>query len=168
MFSSWAVLHGPIVKAANTRHTAPILYELACIFFSSGEAEPTAIRTVCAELCHFYHIIYGAGYFLTASEKGELGESLLILGVNLQRLRGWSHARGEFSWWVSPKVHYAQHFQLAADLINPRFTQCYCEESMMGRISTIWESCASGPYARTIQRAALLRYLTILVIELRL
>ena len=28
-FSSWAVLHGPIVKAANTRHTAPILYELA-------------------------------------------------------------------------------------------------------------------------------------------
>ena len=51
---------------------------------------------MCAELCHFYHIIYGAGYFLTASEKGELGESLLILGVNLQRLRGWSHARGEW------------------------------------------------------------------------
>ena len=83
----------------------------------------------------------------------------------MQKLNAFSFGRGEVSWWISPKVHYMQHFEQQADLINPRYTQCYAEESLMGRIAKIWRATAVGQYANIIQRAVLIRYLTVLVVS---
>ena len=147
LLQDWAVLHGPVVKAANTRHLSPVLDELAIKYFDSDSEEDIAVRSVCCELCHFYHILYNSPMFLSDATKAELKTCLLTLGRNMQKLNAFSVGRGELSWWISPKVHYMQHFEQQADLINPRYTQCYAEESLMGRIAKIWRATAVGQYA---------------------
>ena len=68
----------------------------------------------------------------------------------------------------TPKTHYFQHLPHQATLINPRYMQCYGEESAIGKATQTWWSCAEGPYAPTVQRSVLIKYLTALVVILDL
>ena len=64
------------------------------------------------------------------------------------------------AWHITPKIHVALHLPSQGRLINPRFTQCYGEESLVGRVTRIWRATANGPYSRTIQKQSLARYWT--------
>ena len=56
---------------------------------------------------------------------------------------------------------HVQHF---GKLINPRYVQRYCSESMIGVATQIWEGSVSGPYHKVVQRTVLLKYLVQLAI----
>ena len=88
----------------------------------------------------------------------ELDALFQKVGRHWQNLRHLSFLERENYFQVVPKVHYFLHFPAQARLINPVFTQNYGEESMVGRVCRIWQSCAQGPYQGVIQRTALLKY----------
>ena len=39
---------------------------------------------------------------------------------------------GQLLWHVTPKLHWMCHLPDEAELLNPRFTQCYLEEGLIG------------------------------------
>ena len=49
-----------------------------------------------------------------------------------------------------------------------RCVQNYISESLVGVMTKIWRSTASGPYDKVIQRSVMIRYLVMLSIELGL
>ena len=97
-----------------------------------------------------------------------MSTALLGVGKYLMVLRGLSADEGTLMWQVLPKAHYMQHFELQARIINPRYTQNYCEESFVGRFTKIWKATAVGKYNSTIQRVVLIRYLAAFVLRLEL
>ena len=53
-------------------------------------------------------------------------------------------------------------------LINPVAAQCYADESLVGVITGIWHKSTAGPHRQTIERHALAKWLTLVVLELDL
>ena len=126
-------LHGPIVKAANTRSLAPFVLELQR---RAVEADATESNRHCFKalesLCAAYDLVYAAGYFLNPVEQLTLERHLTRLGVHWQRLAN-LHA-GQMAWQMRPKLHYAvAHVAAQARLINPRFVQTYGSEGLVGK-----------------------------------
>ena len=89
-------------------------------------------------------------------------------GKYIMLLRQISKDRGDMLWQIVPKTHYMQHLALQSRLLNCRCVQVYKEESMVGKITAIYASCADGPYSNTIQFGTLVKYLTLLCLELEL
>jgi hypothetical protein len=161
---SWAELHGPTVKAASTRHLAPFINRLAVQYCDSGSDFDVSVLEVAGNLCKMYDIMYTAGRFLTERQHSELTEACYKLGYHYQRLRGLCDACGWLYFQIKPKTHMTMHVPFFGKLINPRWVQCYCSESMIGVVTQIWEGSVSGPYHNTVQRTVLLKYLVQLAI----
>ena len=153
----WAVLNGPIVKAANTRDLLPFLNSLAQRFFAGHGSYASSTRKVFLALIEMQKIFYSSGQFLEDEAKVQLRDAFLKLGRHWQNLRHLSSLEFENSWQISPKVHIAQHFPEQAELINPVFVQNHQEESLMGVVTKVWGACARGPYNNAIQKKALNR-----------
>ena len=64
------------------------------------------------------------------------------------RMHASKHVDGAHLFQVKPKAHYAQHIPVQSALINSRHTQCYCAESLIGKITTIWKKCVSAAFTR--------------------
>ena len=114
-------------------------------------------------LCNIYQILYGSGTFLSHGELGDLTEAVFDLGGAFHILRSICEERGELCWHIKPKVHIGMHLPSQCSLINARSVQNYAEESLVGRITQIWECSCNGPYHRTIQKQTLIKYLLVLV-----
>ena len=154
----WSCLTGKVVKAANTRCMLPFLLELAEDYFDGTDSYDVSIRKVFTSLVEIQKVLYSSGCFLADTDVDKLDALFRRVGRHWQNLRHLSSLRKENNFHISPKVHYMLHLPAQARLINPIFTQCYTEESMVGRVCKIWHSCANGPYQSTIQRTALLKY----------
>ena len=112
--------------------------------------------------------MYSCGHFFSDSELAEFSTAMLGVGKYLMVLRGLSLNEGTLMWQVLPKAHYMQHLELQGRVMNPRYTQNYCEESFVGRFTSIWKATAVGKYSRTIQHVVLIRYLVAFVLRLEL
>ena len=115
-----------------------------------------------------YNIFYSSRIFLTASEKLALKQHVVAMGECHMWLREDARTRHELSWQVLPKVHQTQHLPKQADLINPRYTMNYCEESCAGILAMIWGGSLDGRYEGTVQLAVLYKYLVLLEHKLNL
>ena len=73
--------------------------------------------------------------------------------------RGYSAAEGINAWQAKPNAHYGQRFHLLSCLINTKFTQCYLEESMVGKITKIWKASVAGQHLNYVQGTVLLEWL---------
>ena len=169
--SQWAELHGPHIKAANTRHLMPFIEDLCIQFYGPKTATDEWSKCLCKAMCmlnRVYRVLYDGGFFLSQEASASLKDALLRFGVNFMRLRELSQARGRLYFQVTPKVHMMQHLWHQSLIINPRWVQCYAFESMVGKLTRIYAAIANGPYARTIQNRAAARYLVLLAIVLDL
>lgn len=156
----WDEMSGPLIKAANMRSLAPFLELLAITYFCEpGNAFHESIVGFITALNQFYYVIYAGDVFLTAREKRLLRISTLEMGMMHMKCRQHAEAAGEMSFQVKPKAHYTQHIPYQSQLFNPRFVQCYQEESMVGLIKMIYMKSKSGPYAKRIQRVVLIKYI---------
>ena len=106
--------------------------------------------------------------FMTDQEILDMKDATNTLGWHMQRLRVLCHQKGELHFQYRPKCHYFMHMWEQSSLINVRFTQNYCEESLVGRIATMWHSAARGPYQKKIQATVLCKYLVLLSLTLGL
>lgn len=157
---TWHCLSGPLIKAANTRALIPWLRHIANEKLSPHGAYAVAARRIFDCLFEIEHIMYSASYFFTADEHARFEEAFFRLGENWMYLRNASRLARVDAWQVSPKVHLAMHLPYQARLINPRFVQCYSEESLVGKITKMWHATAHGPYKRGMQISCLMRYWT--------
>ena len=155
--NGWADLHGQTFKAANTRAAAPAFRDLARHFFRTGSDEDVSVRAVTAHLASFYRVVYTASMFPTDTEVADLRRESIACGVAFMRLRELSRLRHLMAFNIVPKVHKMQHFAHFATALNPRFIQCYAEESLIGTVAKIWKSSMSGRYQRHVQSDVLLK-----------
>ena len=158
--NGWGCLSGRIVKAANTRAMLPFLDSLAKEFFPDHGrlGYNSSIRKVMASLVEIQKIFYSSGHFISDANKQQLNQHYNRFARHWQNLRHLSSNAGENFFQITPKVHYSLHFVEQSQLLNPTSTQCYGEESLIGRVAKIWRACASGPYHATIQQTTLNRY----------
>ena len=159
--SQWSVLKGPRVKSANTRQFVPVLEVLVRKYCDSGSLEDLATIKLVKSINEMYLILYSAAILFTPAQHTALRDAVLEIGAAIQYLRSVSNRRGDLFFQITPKVHFVQHLPFQASAINPRYTQNYCEESLVGKICKIRKSSAEGPYARTVQRTALVKYLVL-------
>ena len=163
----WHVLHGPLVKAANTRNLSGFLVTLTDEFYSDSVDEHVQLMCrVCRAMHRFYQIIYSAGVVLGPGEQAELRRVLFRFGATFQRLRALAAERDVMAWQITPKVHAMQHFGDFGRVLNPRWVQNYTEESHVGTVTAIWKRSAHGHYRANVQRLALLKRLVSLYIRL--
>ena len=111
-----------------------------------------------ASLVEIQKIFYSSGHFISDANKQQLNQHYSPFARHWQNLRHLSSNAGENLFKITPKVHYSLHFVEQSQLLNPTSTQCYGEESLIGRVAKIWRACASGPYHATIQQTTLNRY----------
>jgi len=160
-------LHGPAIKAANTRALVP--YALA-LQQRAARIEPTVINRhalkVVESLNEAYTIMYDGEYFLNATDVQKLGQQLQRMGASYQYLACITANEGLTRWKQTPKVHYAvAHLANQARLINPRVVQCYSAEGLVGKVSHIWKKSLDGPHQRISQGKVILKYLTGMALE---
>ena len=160
-------LHGPAVKAANTR--ALVQYAM-CLQDRSTAADPSSENRHCLKvaqsLSDAYELMYAANYFLTVDEQKKLDKLLHRMGVNWQLLAVLTCRGGAQKWKQPIKLHYAVgHLAQQATLINPRFVQCYGSEGLVGQFSNIWKTSQDGPFEATIQKKILGKYRTGMTID---
>ena len=137
------------------------LAHLANKYFPAHGGFASSIRKVFGSLDSAERIFYSEGMFLGDAAKKELSDCFNCLGRHWQHLRGLSATNFKNEWQITPKVHIAVcAIPEQALLINPRSVQNYGEESMVGRMTKIWNASANGPYRPSAQQVNLVRYLT--------
>ena len=166
--TEWGELCGPLVKAANTRHYCTFAEELACRYFDGADRLHLAIRRCIGGLNGVYHGLYGGKLFFEDEELIFLDEQLHLVGKYHQVCRQLCKDRNSFNFQIKQKAHYAQHLGMWARLINPRAVQNYVEEGFMGKVQKMWRASCQGPYAKTVQKTVLMKYLVLLIIEFEL
>ena len=163
--NGWASLHGPPFKAAIVRSSAPFWSELAHRFCTSESARDVCMRGVVSKLVEVYDILYNGPMFLPEAAMGQLRAACVAVGVNHMRLRELSRRSGTFAFQITPKVHKFQHIPQIAESINPRWCQCYGEESCVGTVVAAWKGSVSGRYRASVQRTVLVKRVTALLLR---
>ena len=155
--NGWHQISGVLVKAANTRALVPWLKHLADTVLSPHGAFTKAMRKVFHGLGEADRIMYGADTFFTEDEKLRFKGAMFKMAKNWMYLRDQCRIAGVDAWQITPKCHVYHHLPSQAELINPRVTQVYTDESMIGKTAKVWRASARGPYNATIQHTVLTR-----------
>ena len=158
-------LVGPGVKAANTRACVGWLRWLSTRFNNFGVLENHRF-VVCSSIDDYYRVLYSGGIVLTEDEFERQFKLCLNCLRSYQFLAYASSLDGALNWHITPKFHFFAELSLQARLLNPRYQQCYASESMVGRVMNIYANSLHGPFAETIQRTVLTKYLLGLEIDL--
>ena len=156
---TYPCLHGPGVKAANTRHLMPFVAALM-EELDDGSEWAYHRRRVASYMDRLYAILYDGPMFLSAAEKLELKQVSHRLLLHYVWLSAWSARRGKLWWNFVYKFHYMYHLVQQANLINPRFAQSYTEESLVGKIMLIYKASCNGPFFAHVQRTVLKKWLS--------
>ena len=168
VLNGWTELHGPAVKAANSRHAAPLFAAMAREYCPGGTDHENLLIDVTLALEEFYEILANAEMFLSPAELARFSDVTLELGVAMMKLRHLSEGRGLHRWQVKPKVHRMAHLPGFAKCINPRRVSCYSDESHIGTCCKIWKRSLVGRYQSHIQRSALAKRWLSVVLRLEL
>lgn len=166
--NGWGDLHGPAFKAAIVRSAAPFIADLVATHCIGDEILDRSLRGVTAKLAEFYQILYDAPMFLAPASRARLQAVCLEFGLHYQRLRELSRRAGLLAFAVTPKVHKLQHVPMLAKSINPRFVQCYIEESIVGSVVGSYKGSVRGRYRPSVQRVVLVKRLAGLLLRLEL
>jgi hypothetical protein len=155
--SGFPSLLGPAIKAANTRACAAWVVSIAALFDDHSVASRHRL-TVCESIVAWYKLVYSAGVVLTHAEF-RLQFRLVQRCLRSYQWLAWdSAASGVFNWHIIPKHHFWAEMAYQAELLNPRFQQCYSGESMVGRVMPIFKRSINGPCRNTVQRTVLRKY----------
>ena len=159
--SGFPELHGPAIKAANTRALVAFALDLQqrAVAADRSMLNRQAFKVV-ESLAASYEIMYNGSYFLTAAEVRELDVQLSRMGRSYQFLAVQTIDAGQPRWKQPPKFHYAVgHLAHQARLINPRFVHCYSSEGLVGKMTKVWKKSIDGPHHRVSQHKVLKKYL---------
>ena len=162
---SFPVLHGKAIKAANTRGIIPFAAMLA-VELDDGSPHKHHRARCAVELQRFYDVVHRAGMFPTAGESDAMANAISRCLKHYCWLAKHVVKEGRMAYNVVPKMHYFFHLALRSTGTNPRFGQTYINESMAGRICSIYKAslCGTGNH-KVQQRSVLVKYLTGLTVS---
>ena len=144
----WAELSAPDIKAANTRHAAPLFAAMAARFCDPAIEQDALMLKVTSLLVGLYTTLKESGMFFKPGELARFSEVCLGLAETLQSLRALSESRGFFAWQIKPKANRFCHFPLYAGTINPRVVSCYADESHIGTCCAAWKKSLKGRWQK--------------------
>ena len=156
--TSFPILSGPVIKAASSRCFIPYIADLA-VRMDSGSLEHRHRRKVAEWLARLGTLFYSFPMFLDEDQHLQIEVAILKFSLHYSWLAQQASRQGMMHWNIVPKHHYVQHIGEQSSLINCRFTQCYKEESFVGRVTAIYAASANGRHEQTIQRTCLRKYL---------
>ena len=106
-----------------------------------------------------YEVLYNTKSFLTRDELQLVNKHCQRLGDHYQWLAVSTMERGVRRWSMRPELHYmCAHLPEQAKLINPVYCQRYRSESMVGKVTTIYNACQSGPFHTKVQSTVVNKY----------
>ena len=155
----WFVLHGPAFKAAITRNCAPFLHELATRYCVGATPRDICLRGLTAALVEVYRCLYEFEMFPTDEEVATFRAACLEFGRCFMRLRELARRAHVYGFQCKPKVHKLQHLPFIMEHINPRWVQCYDEESIIGTVVATWKGSKAGRYHANVQKVVLTKRL---------
>jgi len=164
----WGELHGPAIKAANTRAAVPFVHALCHKYQATASAEHRAALRLITALRDFYDTLYGQPLFVSDAALATLRACTDDFGLAYQELREWARTRRLLFFNVRPKTHGMMHVPEYAAVLNPRWVQNYSEESLIGSTCAIWKRSARGRYHAGIQRTVLVKRATGLFLRLEM
>ena len=115
----WADLHGPAVKAANTRTAAPCFKKLVMRYYKGETPLERSLRSVVSASDSFYKVLYSQPIYMSDEAVAELRAHCLSFGEHYMRLRELARRESRLVWRVTPKVHKLQHIPTLATYFNP-------------------------------------------------
>ena len=110
----WYELHGPTIKAANTRGAVPAFRDLCREYCTSGSPEDVATLDLIGSLDDFYKVLYTSGIFMTPGATRRLRLLCHTFGQTMMVLRSLAARRNRLWWNIKPKAHKMQHFPFLA------------------------------------------------------
>lgn len=151
----WDELTGPAIKAAATRASVAWLRTLARDFLVAGTPQDRMACELIDELAEFYRILYSAGRFISIAEETRLQQVCSRFGNNFLHLREHSRRSEVNAFQVKPNIHKMMHVPMLARVLNPRYVQNYCEESLVGTCTKVWARSVAGRYRQHAQPTVL-------------
>ena len=110
----WHELHGPNVKAANTRAAAPLFTALARRFLPGDTPTETSARALTAYLQEFYEIIYSQAMFMQPDAIEPIRFVCEEMGYHYQALREYSRQNSVLAFNAKPKADKISMYQCCA------------------------------------------------------
>ena len=155
--NSFPVLHGVVIKAANTRSYMPCIADLAEMCDDGSEFAKRR-RQVYRYGAQLNEIWDEEGCLLTpyaARHSADVMREMLLRYAWLSRQ---ASQQGRMLWGLVPKMHYASHIPRQSLVITPHMTRTYLEEGLVGRASEMYNVYLRGPYMAVVQETFLLKY----------
>ena len=163
-------LHGPSIKAANSRAAVPWFLQLCRTHFNSGSQHDVSCTKALESLDRIIHTFYDSDLFLTAEAKADVESHGLRFGRHVMWLASNAcRVMGVRTWHITPKFHFFMHIvSYDMHLINPRYVQAYLEEGLVGKIAALYAGSCAGPQnCEHMQWVAYLKYVVGLTLRLK-
>jgi hypothetical protein len=164
----WGDLTGRAYKAAVTRNASPFFRELVVKWCTSETRVDVCLRSVVSRLDDVYQLLYSQGLFLDDVSQVALRAHCIEYGESYQELRQLSRRAHLHAFPVRPKCHKFQHIPYLSSGINPKATQAYGEESLVGTVVGTWQGSVAGTYASSVQEVVLVKRAVALLMRFEL
>ena len=164
--NGWGDLHGPAVKAANTRAASGLFAKMAETYLSAENEFEKYMILATKHLHSIYTALNSAPRFPTHAEIAKIRRVTLRFGEAMMWCREHSRRLGFMAWEITPKVHKSQHLPTMCQVMNPKFVSCYADESLIGTTTRVWKRSMAGRYHANVQHVVLLKRLVGLILRL--
>ena len=155
----FVTLSGTVVKAANTRALLPFVKELCCEVLNQRRTYHRSVCKLLESACGMVDTLYASEMFMSEEQQAAFRKHTLRVGRHWQLCCNIATEKGQPLWHITPKAHVCQHLPTQAKLLNPRFTQNYQEEGLIGKVTKVWKAAANGPYFHVAQKTVLEKWL---------
>ena len=157
MLDGWAGIHGPTMKATNTRAAAPVFAYLAERFLAGPDQVYVPLRLLTSLLQEFYEIVYAETLFMLENAIARIRHVCVDFGMHFQLLMEYCREIHIFALKM-------QHIPMICEVINPRCIQSYGEKSLIETTTKVWKRSRNGRYKNLVQTNVLAkRYLALLM-----
>ena len=134
---------GSSIKAAETRHLLPCVYQIATEWNDRSEEAEVRILML-RSLCRFYDLIEKCPTVPSRDEGLAIKESLTDFLNYYQWMADWAASNLHMLYGLTQKFHNVFHLAEQAQFLNPRNFWVYSQEDFIGRISVLAHSCTPG------------------------
>ena len=164
-----------MVKAAETRHLAPCLFQVWRQFARLDKGKPTfnqheqCIDLVLKSLVRYYSIIdTSSGPYLSHEESDGLIVAVNNLISMYRCLQAQAVEKKMMMWHVVPKFHHLWHHGQQSRLQSPKASRTYGNEDVMGKLAILGASQSHGAAAARRSKGICKKYALGMLIRLQI
>lgn len=151
----YPVLHG--VKARETRYFVPVVLAL-CLKYETADVYTKHRTAALRALDHMYRIIDAHPLFFPDKDQAVFKEQVETFLAHYSWLAKQAMDAGLNKWSVVPKHHYTAHLPDQTQFLALRASWTYGGESIVGRISALFQASSAGTAAHKTTKPVIGKY----------